>query len=212
MRREWWGSGGSSQAHSPPLRGGHGGAAGAEVFWQLRGGQVPAQDSASMCPPGVAGGRDRKRRGCCPPFSLGAAGYLPERRQAVFSFSFLFKSFPASAVSCHTPWRHPRGTRGHVVSQDSGKKPQGDRDKGNRALMGQGRWPLDRAVGTALHGHAEQLPGRSVPLGESQWLSASVCSALDGANAQPSIGGWRQSKLRERMVMSSKLVIIPCSL
>lgn len=99
-----------------------------------------------------------------------------------------------------------------MVSQDSGKKSQGDRDKGNRALMGQGRWPLDRAVGTALHGHAEQPPGRSVPLGESQWLSASVCSALDGANAQPSIGGWRQSKLRERMVMSSKLVIIPCSL
>ena len=187
-------------------------AAGAEVFWQLRGGQVPAQDSASMRPPGVAGGRGRKRRGRCPPFSLGAAGYLPERRQAVFSLSFLFKSFPASAVSCHTPWRPPRGTRGHVVSQDSGKKPQGDRDKGNRALMGQGRWPLDRAVGTALHGHAEQPPGHSVPLGESQWLSASVCSALDGANAQPSIRGWRQSRLRERMVISSKLVIIPRSL
>ena len=85
-----------------------------------------------------------------------------------------------------------------MVSQDSGKKPQGDRDKGSRALTGQGRWPWGRAVGTA--------PGRPELLGESRQRSASVCSALDGVNAQLSVRGRRQSKLREQMVMSSKLV------
>lgn len=97
----------------------------------------PSTGLGQRAPTWGSWGQRQKEEGALPSLLRVWSGVPPERRQAVFSFSFPFKSFPAAAVSCHAPWRPPRGMRGPVVSQDSGKKPQRDRDKGSRALMGQ---------------------------------------------------------------------------
>ena len=197
MRREGWGSGRSSQAHSPPLWGGRRGQP------ELRSSGVSgeARSQRRTRPVGAHLGRlgagAERGGGAALPSPCTEWGTFPREGKRSFLVLLPLKV----SLWLLTPATLPGGfleARGGPWFPGLWKEATGGQGQRERSPDGPGKVALGQSGG---HG-----PGRPKLPGESRQPSTSVCSARDGVDAQLSVRGRRQSKLREQMVMSSKLV------